>query len=197
MFKKTDDLVRKGVPKPSKAETQNQKSSEVKQFLENPEVLAYFKTREGQDHLERMKIKQGGINFENSVSAEESGIGQSTIHLVTQRLGQGSTRCIMDHCCSGKMSSDAMEAFAERLGRDKTRPNVLLGRHKARMGRNSLRNFEDEMQDILGDWWTHHCLHQIPQRTALEQLIKIFDEIDGCKPLAFKLKGALERGYSE
>ena len=179
--------------KPSKAEIQNQKFGEVKQFLENPEVQAYFETREGQSHLESMKIKQGGLN---SLSAELSGIGQSTIQQVTQRLGQWSYDCIWDHCRSGKMSKDAMKHFAEHLGsQDKTRANVLLGRHAARMDRNSLRNFEGEMQDILGDWWTHHYLHQIPQRTALEQLIEIFEEIDGCKPLAFKLRGAFESGY--
>ena len=91
------------------------------------------------------------------------------------------------------MTDDAIKQFADHLGRDKTKKaNILLGRHKARMGRNSQRNFEDEMQDILGDWWTQHCLHQIPQRAALEQLIQIFDKIDGCKPLAFELKNALD-----
>ena len=181
--------------KPPKADIKNPKSGEVKQFLDNPEVQAYFETREGQDRLERMRIKPGGINFENSGVAEESGIGQSSIHQVTQRLGERSFRCILDHCSSGNMTDDAMEEFAERLGRDKTKKaNILLGNHKTRMGRNSHRKRDNEMKDILADWWTHHHLHQITQRTALEQLIKIFDKLDGCKPLAFELKNALDWG---
>ena len=178
--------------KSPKAEIQNQKFVEVKQFLEDPKAQDFFKTREDQD---QMKVKQRGeeVKQREPNLGEESGIGQSTIHLVTQRLGERSFTCILDYARSGKISEDAIKDFAERLGRDNMRPNVLLGRHKTRMERNGLRNRKDEMQDILGDWWTHHRLHQIPQGTAIQQLVEIFEEIDGCKPLAFKLKGALER----
>ena len=101
-------------------------------------------------------------------------------------------RYIVDYCIGGNMNDYALEKFVELLGRDKVKANMLLGAHKTRMSKNFRRCRGREIEDILGDWWTHQ-LHQIPREAALEQLVKVFDEIDACCPLAHKLRGSLEK----
>ena len=85
------------------------------------------------------------------------------------------------------MTDDAMKQFAELLGRNDSKVNVLNGHHTTRMSRNVKRKRDEELQDIFTDWWNLE-LHQLQRRIALEKLISIFEKIDDCKPLAFNLK---------
>ena len=120
-------------------------------------------------------------------------VGLSDIHLVERHLGSESLKHIVDYCTGGKMSDDAMAQFAERLGRDESRPNVIYGNHRTRMSSNSQRSRGCEIESILRDWWTQK-LHLIPRSAALEKLVQILDKTDGCRPLASELKKILERG---
>ena len=154
-----------------------EKQREVREFLE---------TVEGRQLLEKTKTNP------DKPDENELGVGQSKNHQVAERLGPKNLKYIVDYCIGGNMNDDALKQFAERLGRgDKVNANMLLGAHKTRMSENSQRCRGSEIEDILGDWWTQQ-LHQIPRQAALEQLVKIFEEIDACRPLAHKLGGSLE-----
>ena len=177
--------------KPSQSGIKNPKYAEVCDLLDKREVREFFETSEGRVLLENIKTKPDRRTC-NESDENELGVGQSNNHLVAERLGTKNLRYIVDYCIGGKMNDDALEEFAERLGRDKVKANMLLGAHKTRMSKNFERCRGREMQDILGDWWTHQ-LHQIPRQAALEQLVKIFDEINACRPLAHKLRGSLEK----
>ena len=157
-----------------------EKQREIREFLE---------TIEGRTLLEKTRTNPGRKTCDES-DENELGVGQSNNHLVAERLGSKNLKYIMDYCIGGNMNDDALKEFAERLGRDKVKANVLLGAHKTRMRENFWRCRGREMEDILGDWWTQQ-LHQLSRQTALDQLVQIFSEIDACLPLAHKLKGSL------
>ena len=159
-----------------------EKQREVREFLETIEgsqLLEYTKTNPERNTCDKL-------------DENELGVGQSNNHLVAEHLGTKNLGYIVDYCIGGNMNDDALKEFAERLGRDRVKPNMLLGAHKTRMTENFGRCRGREMQDILGDWYTQQ-LHQIPRQAALEQLVKIFDEIYACRPLAHKLRGSLEK----
>ena len=67
-------------------------------------------------------------------------------------------------------------------------PNILFGKHRMRMARNSNRDWLTEMKEVLSEWWEEelYCLSSVAAR---QKLVSIFGHPDvGCKPLARALE---------
>ena len=107
---------------------------------------------------------------------------------VRAKLGEGITKQITDYAMAGKISANKMRTIAQILGAtDNGEPTNIYQRQKRR-ARGEM-DTEEQMRQLLSDWWAAELGCGITGRKGLEKLIATFDQRDvELKPLAEKLR---------
>ena len=104
-------------------------------------------------------------------------------------LGKDVIACIFEYVRQGMINEQQISDIARLLESDKSvdQPNILFGNHKRRMARDRNRASDEEMREILSDWWNISC-YQMTRETAMDALIKALSHSDvNCRPLVARI----------